>query len=105
MLTDSNDGARLRLFVLVTVDGDGAEENESKNCEERERYRAKEGSTLPPRRATIETKVHGEGKVRNVLNMLVAQGCLTDARVSGQGAGARTSCIMSRGRTLLLWTI
>jgi len=65
MLTDSNDGAKLRLLVLISsVDGDGAEENESENCEERERHGAEEVSTLPPRRATSRTRNRGgEGGV------------------------------------------
>ena len=45
MLTDSNNGAELRLFVLVSsVDGNGIEENESKNCEEHEKHGAEEVS-------------------------------------------------------------
>ena len=83
MLTDSNDGAKLGLFVLITVDGDGVEEGERENCEERERYRAEESSASPPHRATIRTKVHGKGEVESMLDVLMVRGCLSDARVAG----------------------
>ena len=66
ILTDSDDGAKLRLFVLVSVDCDGAEENKSEDCEEHERHGAEEVSTLPPRRVRSGTGDHGEGRGRSV---------------------------------------
>lgn len=35
-LTDTNDGSKLGLLVLVSVDGDGAQEDESENSEQDE---------------------------------------------------------------------
>jgi hypothetical protein len=60
-LTDSNNGSKLGLFVLVGgVDSDGAEEDKSENGEEHERHGAEEVSTLPPRRTTSGTRDHDE---------------------------------------------
>ena len=84
MLTDSNDGAKLRLLVFISsVDGDGAEENESENCEEHERHGTEEVSTLPPRRATSRTRDHDEGRGRSMLNALAVWGFISDAQVAG----------------------
>ena len=80
MLTDSNDGAILRLLVLISsVDSDGTEENESKNCEEHERHGAEEVSALPPRWATSRTGDHGEGRGRSTLDVLAVWGFISDA--------------------------
>jgi hypothetical protein len=71
MLTDSNDGAKLGLLVLISsVDGDRAEENESENCEEYERHGTKDVSTLPPRRAMSRTRDHDEGRGGSMLDLL-----------------------------------
>jgi hypothetical protein len=59
-LTNSNDSAELRLFVLVGGSCDGTEKNERDNCKEYERHRAEEVSTLPPSRTTNRVRDHGE---------------------------------------------
>ena len=67
-LTDPNNGSKLRFFVLISVDGDGAEEDKSENCEEHERHGAEEVSALPPRRTTSGTRDHDEGRGRSMVN-------------------------------------
>jgi len=61
LLTNTNDSSKLGLLVLIcSVDGNGAQEDESQNGEEDERHRAEEVSTLPPRRVTSRTRYHDE---------------------------------------------
>lgn len=81
MLTYSNYSAKLRLFVLICVDGDGTDENESKNCEEHKREGAEEGSTLFRRRATSRRRDHGErrGESMYMLDVLAFWGFISGA--------------------------
>ena len=62
LLTNTDDGSKLRLLVLIGVDRNGAQENEGQDGEEDERHGAEEVSALPPRRATSGTRDHGEEK-------------------------------------------
>lgn len=75
-LTDPNNGSKLSLFVLISVHGDGAEENKSENCEEHERHGAKEISALSPRRTTSGTRDHDEGRGRSAVNTCWRSGVL-----------------------------
>ena len=63
-LTNTDDGSIVGLLVLISVDRNGAQENESQNGEERERHRAEEVSALSPRRVTGRTRDHDEEKER-----------------------------------------
>lgn len=76
-LTDSNDGSKLGLFVLIGgVDGDGAEEDKSENCEEHERHGAEKVSALPPRRTAGGTRDHDEGRGRSMVQTCWRPGVL-----------------------------